>query len=132
MTRSEFEEISEFWELRDFANDNGLYNCIEDYLDCDDLDEFIKDDVADWDDSWESLGRALLDLPSGYDFYYREGYLYYYGYNNNDDAFFELKDRVLQEFLDNDEFDPEDEEDEEEDAETDSAEELEMVWFGAE
>ena len=62
MTRTEFDEISTFWELRDFCAENDLYEITDEYIDGDDLDDCVWDDIRDWDGSWEDLGHVYTVL----------------------------------------------------------------------
>lgn len=122
MTRSEFDEISTFWELRDFCSAHDLYEITDDYIDGDDLDDYIWDEIRDWEGGWEDLGSCLCSIERGYDYYYRDGCLYYTGYSNGDDTFEDMKQAALEAALEDDLFDPEDEdEDDEEECEDHSA-----------
>lgn len=131
MTRSEFDEISTFWELRDFCAEVDLYEITDDYIDGDDLDDCVWDDIRDWDGSWEDLGSCLYGIERGYDFYYREGTLYYTGCSNDSDTFNDMKCEAYEAAERNNLFEPEDEEDEEDDeSEVEESAELESLWFG--
>lgn len=102
MTRSEFLEIDTFWELRSFCDNNDIYGILDDYFDGDDLDNEVWNDIGNADCSWYDLGQYLVGISTGYDFYYREGWLDYSGYDNNDDVFTDLLNEVLEYGDDND------------------------------
>ena len=94
MTRREFiDEITRFYELRDFCNENDIYTCDE-YFDSDDLDDEVDNDMRDCDYGWRDLRDSLNSIETGYDFYKREGYLYYEGCTDED--FENLKEDVLE------------------------------------
>lgn len=115
MTRNEFiDNITEWYELKDFCNDFDCDVC-EDIYDDDDYDDYVEDDVRDavGECSWREIRDLLCDLPSGYDYYRRNGNLDYDGMGNDD--FEEYKERALEWGDDYGVWDEEDEEFEESD-----------------
>ena len=115
MTRNEFfEDVTRFYELRDFCNDNEIYEC-DDYFDGDDLDDEVQSDINNDDfRSWTDLRDGLDSIETGYDFYKREGSLYYEGCTDED--FDEIKSRVADIMDERGAWDPdEDDEDYEDD-----------------
>lgn len=79
MTREEFwDSITQFWELRDFCQNESIY-VTDDYFDYDDWNDEVQSDFdnCDWD-SWEDCRDTLsrLEKPAC-DFFLREGYFYY-------------------------------------------------------
>ena len=109
MTRNEFvTDVTTFWELRDFCEENNMYTYFDEIYDSDYLDELLNDRLREgfWDD-WRTAKSDLDDIPEGYD-YYRDGLTY--------DDFDDLKADVLSEADDLDLWD-EDEPDEEDDEE---------------
>lgn len=116
MTRNEFfEEITQFWELRDFCNDQDIYEC-DDYFDSDDLNDIVESDIRDGDfRNWEDIRDSLNSIETGYNFYKREGYLYYEGCTVDDfDALKQSVAEIMDDRVawDEDEDDYEDDEDE--------------------
>lgn len=112
MTRQEFiDRVTDFYELVEFCNENGCDIC-EDLYDDDGLDECVEDDLrnAAGEDSWRNIRDWLGDIPTGYDWYCREGY---FDYRGVDYDFDEYKENVLNWADDEDIWDDEDEEDEE-------------------
>lgn len=142
MTRREFiEEVTTFWELRDFCNDIGC-DRLDDFFDGDDFDSFANDDLYEWvrdGTDWDSVRGVLNELNQGCDFYERLGRLDYVGYDIRDDMFEELKNIVLGHADENDYFDDEDEDDVCEDGndveQKETREEphkIESLWWGKE
>lgn len=105
MTRQEFiDDITSWWELIDFCNDEGYEEFVEDIFDEEDRDSYINDNLLDMArnaDSWEDLLSTLRDIPTGYDYYRRDDYDEWSGADDYD--FNEIKDDLL-ERLDEDEF----------------------------
>ena len=97
MTRNEFiETITEWTELLEFCNDFDCSVC-EDIIDDDELDEYVNEDIrtAVGDDSWRTIRDYLDDIPTGYDYYRRDG-MFDYTYMDDGDDFDEYKDRALE------------------------------------
>lgn len=112
MTRREFlDNIDDFYGLLEFCNENGCDIC-EDIYDDDAYDECVDDDLAEAtrEDGWRTIRDWLDDLPVGYDFYRREGFLTYSGADNDFDDY---KSDVLEWADDNEIWDEEDDEEEE-------------------
>lgn len=96
MTRSEFlDNITEWYELKDFCNDFDCDVC-EDIYDDDDYDDCVDEDIRDAiaDYSWRDIRDFLGNLPSGYDYYRRNSALNYDGLG--DDDFEDYKEDVLE------------------------------------
>ena len=113
MTRNEFiDNITEWYELKDFCNDFDCDVC-EDIYDDDDYDDCVEEDVRDavGECSWREIRDSLCDLPSGYDYYRRNGSLDYDGMDNDD--FEDYKERALEWGDDYGVWEDEEEEDEE-------------------
>ena len=111
MTRSEFiDNITEWYELKDFCNTFDCDVC-EDIYDDDDYDDCVEDDVRDvvGECSWREIRDCLCDLPSGYDYYRRNGNLDYDGMG--DDDFEDYKEQALEWGDDYDVWEDEEEED---------------------
>lgn len=110
MTRTEFiETVADFYDLRDFCNDNGIEYC-QYIMDQDELNEYLDEYVRNnvLDDGWERIRDFLSDIPTGYDFYDTE-----YEIGSLNDDFEEWKEEVLN-IADRDELwdeEPEEEED---------------------
>ena len=113
MTRQEFiDEVNDFGALKDFCYDFGCEDILEDVIDCDQLDDYVWEDIHNWGGSWESLGSSLEEIRTGYTWYQYGGMLDYTGMDDTD--FQAYKGDVL-DWADNqgDVFDDEDEEEEE-------------------
>ena len=113
MTRNEFiDNITEWYELKDFCNDFDCDVC-EDIYDDDDYDDYVEEDVRDavGECSWREIRDLLCDLPSGYDYYRRNGNLDYDGMDNDD--FEDYKEQALEWGDDYGVWEDEEEEDEE-------------------
>lgn len=119
MTRSEFLEISTFSELDRFCYEHDIYEILGGYIDGDNLDDEIWNDIGNANCSWYDLGQYLTRISTGYDFYYREGWLDYSGYDNNDDVFTDLLNEALDYGDENNLWDAEDESDEEDESRCD-------------
>lgn len=77
MTRQEFiNDVTSFDELLDFCYENDCDVC-EDIVSSETMDEYIWDEIRDWDGSWEDLADALNGISQGYDWYRRDGSLDY-------------------------------------------------------
>lgn len=93
MTKQEFiEEVNDFWVLKDFCAENECWE-LDEIIDSDTLDDYVWEDIRDWNDSWISLGEALCEISRGYDWYRRDGILDYVYMDNSD--FIAYKDDVL-------------------------------------
>lgn len=113
MTRNEFiDNITEWYELKDFCNDFDCDVC-EDIYDDDDYDDCVEEDVRDavGECSWREIRDSLCDLPSRYDYYRRNGDLDYDGMDNDD--FEDYKEQALEWGDDYGVWEDEEEEDEE-------------------
>lgn len=114
MTRQEFlDDVYDFSGLMDFCYDNDCGIC-DDVYDDETKDAYINEHLSgmvDGADGWQSLYRALDDIPTGYDYYRLDDYG---GFNGlGDDDFEDYKSDVL-EWMDDNEYWDEDEDDEEE------------------
>lgn len=123
MKRQEFiDNITQFYELRDFCHEHELWEITDEYFDGDQLDDEIERDISDRDCDWSTLRDYLNDISTGGEFYYRDGWLCYT--ERDDEDFQNLKNQVL------------DAMDEEEGWESSEPEEnarmqLDDVWFAA-
>jgi len=119
MTREEWiNDIEDLGDLRTWCIDNGvfedtMYDIYDDY----EVDDEINDDVANCGDSWSCLRDYLNDIPTGYNWYRRDGSFDYVGLVRGD--FLNLKQEVL-DYLDNYGGFFDDEEEEEESASFDA------------
>lgn len=129
MTRQEFiDDVTTWWELIDFCNDEGCDIC-EYVYSSDVYDDIINEDLQERvnHESWQSIYDWLEGLPTGYDYY--DTYDDYVGLDDNWD-FDRYKEDVL-EWADNDgaiwDEEPEEEEEGEElDDEFDEEDEEEL------
>ena len=113
MTRNDFiDNVTTWGELKEICDDFG-YDL--DVYDRGAYDDEVESDMSDRECDWRELRDYLNDLPTGYDYYRRNGWLDYYGLDDDED-FQTEKDEVEEWMADNDYFDAEDD-DEEEDAE---------------
>lgn len=102
MTRDEFlDGINYFSELIDFCQEYGCDYC-DDALDEDARDEEIKYELEEYgsDYSWQDIRDYLYDIPTGYDYYRRNGIFDYEGLDDTD--FESYKDDVYDWAVDND------------------------------
>lgn len=75
MTRTEFEEnVVSFGDLVDFCYDNNL-EVMEDVISDDQLDDDVNEDLQYHNGSWQDLRDRLDEIPQGYDWYRRDGFL---------------------------------------------------------
>ena len=131
MKRSEFlEEVTTFWELRDFCHDENI-SVTDGYIDGDELDQEVEEDVCNRDCCWDTLRDCLNDICYGSDFYYRNGWLDYIG--QDDDDFEELKEKVLDIMDDRGDWDDEENDEDDSSEECEESETtvvpLDEVWF---
>lgn len=83
MTRSYFiEEVTTWYEFMDACYDED-YD-LEDVYNDESYDEAVEDDINDRDVGWYRLKDYLDDLPTGYDYYRRNGWMDYEGLDDND------------------------------------------------
>ncbi len=108
MTRREFEEdVSYFGELLSFCWEYNI-DVMDDVVSDDERDDEILEYIRDYDGSWTNLRDYLADIPTGYDYYRRTGYI---EYENLDDYDFErYKEEVLAEAVERELFEPEEDE----------------------
>lgn len=125
MTREQFEnDVTCVSELIEFCNDHDLDYCSE-WVYCDDYDQWVCEDINDstGSDSWEDIRDWLNDLPTGYDFYIRNGRLDYYGMDEMSDEFYSQRESIADQLESDGFFDYEgDEDDEDEDYDDDNNE----------
>ena len=96
MTRNEFiDNITEWYELKDFCSDFDCDVC-EDIYDDDDYDDSVEEDIRDAiaDYGWRDIRDFLGNLPSGYYYYRRNSAFDYDGLD--DDDFEDYKGQVLE------------------------------------
>lgn len=93
MTRQQFiDNITEWWELREFCNDENLDD-FDDIYSVDEMHDYIVDWVRDYD-NWHDMYNYLDQQPWGDDgCYYRKDWDDFT--ELDDDDFYELKDQVL-------------------------------------
>lgn len=108
MKRSEFDELTTLDELIEFGQEAGL-GCVEDIYSEDAMNDEVYEDIRSWEYSWQELGNCLVNLPEGYEWYRRNGYLDFEGLGGRYD-FDDLRDAIIDEMEDY--WDAEDEEDE--------------------
>lgn len=115
MTRREFEEdVSYFGELLSFCWEYNIGE-MDDVVSDDERDDEILEYIRDYDGSWTNLRDYLADIPTGYDYYRRTGYI---EYEYLDDYDFErYKEAVLAEADERELFEPEEDEEPQEDPE---------------
>lgn len=130
MTRSEFLDNVEYtlYNVMEYVDDFGIgdYSPFEDIGDGNVLDDWVNDDVSECDRNWDTLRDLLDDIPTGYEYYRRDGYFDYVGLDDSDAN--DLVDRILEIMDDNEWWDDEDEDDEviEEEADEPSEKEPEI------
>lgn len=112
MTRQQFlDEVISFDDLFQFCYDNGYEDCLEDICDQESLNEDVGQDIGEYisSHSWRELRDVLDDIPTGYYYYRRIGWMEYEG---ADDEFEDYKIDVLSRCDRNRDWDEEEEEDE--------------------
>lgn len=115
MTRRDFlDNITTWWELIDFCRDEECDIC-DDIVDEDGRDEEVEEDLADniRNTSWKDILHWLNDIPTGGEYYRRDGMFDYVEMDNYGD-FDEYKDEVLEWMDDGNYWDDDEEEDEDE------------------
>ncbi len=101
MTQREFSDISTWYELLDFCNEEDLDSCGEVYL-IDEYDGEVCEDIRNFIDSerFFDLVTKLSDLPdSGYDAYIKHEEFDWQGSYDGDSLFEEYKEDVEAEAL---------------------------------
>jgi len=136
MTRADFEDnVTSFYDLIDWCNDNNCYVC-EDIYYSESYDDYINGQLVDWarNSDWEELRDSLNDLPNGYEYYLRDEYGDWRGLDDSD--FDEFYREALEWGDDNEIWDDDDEEeapdedDEEEYVEEESEDDEPIVEMG--
>ena len=115
MTREEFiENVSDMWELRNFCDENNMYECLDGYYDRDQADDYICDLIRDKVNhvSWEDIKDMLDNIPSGYDWYKDDDYDILAPLT--DDDFEYLRNDILEQLDNMDFFDAEEVDDDDE------------------
>lgn len=97
MTRQDFINDIECWyELIDFCNDEGCYEC-EDIYDSEQRDDFLNEEVENIarNETWQEMLETLQGFAdgSGYDYYRKDNYGDFVGLD--DDDFDAYKSEVL-------------------------------------
>lgn len=92
MTREEFERIETYNELdaADSELDTGVFDEFYIRPACD-IDDYIWDEISDWDLGWRELRNFLYNFPDGYDWYDLEDNC---GLEDGDDLFFTTKNEI--------------------------------------
>lgn len=101
MTRQYFiDNVNDWWELKDFCNDEDCDICSDIYSD-EDMDEEINYAIREYSDDyqWYELRDLLRGIPSGYSFYRQNSSFDWEGLDDDAD-FTSYKDDVL-EWMDN-------------------------------
>lgn len=117
MTRAEFfENVTSWWDLKDFCSDEQCDIC-DDIYDEESRDDYINECLIDWarNDSWTELLSRLEDIPTGYDYYRYDDYGEWEGLVDGD--FDEIRDEVAEWMDDNGYWDDDEEESDDEDEE---------------
>ena len=117
MTRAEFfENVTSWWDLKDFCSDEQCDIC-DDIYDEGARDDYINECLIDWarNDSWTELLSRLEDIPTGYDYYRYDDYGEWEGLVDGD--FDEIRDEVAEWMDDNGYWDDDEEEADDEDEE---------------
>lgn len=132
MNRQEWiDEIADICDLVRFCWDNGYDSEVENVFGPDSRDEWIDNEIRDWDCTWMDLRDYLSGLEDSnqYDYWLRDDYDGTWT-GIGDYEFNELKEQVL-DALDNDNwFDSEEEEEEETPAEPEASDEFEELEPG--
>ena len=114
MTRQEFiDDITQWWELIDFCDENDCDFCSDIYSD-DERDEIVNENLLEWarTEIWQDLYNRLDEITTGYSYYRADEHGGWDGLDDYD--FDEIKDDVLNWGDENDVWDEEDEDPEEE------------------
>ena len=114
MTRQEFiDDITSWWELIDFCNDEGYEDYIDDIYSEESREDYLDNDLvqrARNAGSWTDLLSTLDDIPTGYDYYRMDDYGDWHPLDDYD--FNDRKEEVLDRLDEDDFWDEEDEEEE--------------------
>jgi len=97
MTRHEFiENVNHWWELLEFCYNEDCEVC-DDIVEDGDRDNEIYEDIREYmgDYSWSELRDMLDRIPTGYDYYRRDGAFDYCGMDDESD-FDRYKDDVIE------------------------------------
>lgn len=110
MTRAEWiGEMDSLSTLICWCIDNSeCEDVFEDFIDECRLDEYVAEDIRNFEYGWDDLRDELNDIPTGYPWYRVDGPFDYVGYS--DDDYEDLKDEVLGHLDEEGYFDDEDEE----------------------
>lgn len=87
MTRAEFfENVTSWWELKDFCSEQRCELC-DDVYDDESRDDYINEDLVDWarNDNWYDLRDRLNNLDAGYDYWRLDDYGEWTGLDDDDD-----------------------------------------------
>lgn len=113
MTRQEFiNDVSSWWELIDFCNDEGCDIC-SDVVDDDYKDEYVNEHLTEWarENTWQDLLDILRNIPDDSNYYRFDDYGDLESLDDYSD-FENYKEDVLNWADDRECWDEEDEEDE--------------------
>ncbi len=113
MTRDEFLEIEDWYDLTDFCYNNSIYTCDDVYSD-EQKDNYIEEHLDEWasDYKWRDLLNLLDGIPDSADWYIIDDYREISEATDEDFEYY--KERTLEEADDKDLFDEDDEPYEEE------------------
>lgn len=112
MTRTEFlEDVTEFSELREFANEYDIWRPVEDLVDDDDIDREVDDAISEMAgrEEWRYIKECLDQVPDYAGWFLRDGYLDFVDATEED--FDRIKQEILEYADDRDVWDAEDEDD---------------------
>lgn len=111
MTRQDFiDNVNTYYDLVDFCQEIDYY--VDGIYSEDERDDLIYEEIIDMvrSCSWNEIKNYLDDMPEGYDYYYKNEWGEWIGYDY--DQIDEFKELVLDYADENDLFDRDDEEDE--------------------
>lgn len=100
MTRAGFfENVTSWWELKDFCGEQGCSLC-DNVYDDEARDDYIDENLVNWvrNDTWYDLRNRLDNLDTGYDYWLLDDYGDWTGLDDGD--FYNMKDEVA-EWVDN-------------------------------
>lgn len=86
MTREEWRDsINTIGEFIDFCSDEGIWeDVVAELFDEDGYDDAVQEDISEYYYGWRDLRDSLNNLPTGYDWYRRDGMFDYIGIDNDD------------------------------------------------
>ena len=100
MTREAWRDsINTIGDFIDFCNDEGIWeDVVADFLEEDSYDDAVQEDINEYYYGWHDLRDSLNNLPTGYDWYRRDGMFDYVGLDDSDlDYYLDDLERYLDE-----------------------------------